>query len=124
MSDAQTMETAVRTYVDSYNSGNLDGILSIFAENASVEDPVGTPLKEGYAALREFFEIGIKAGAKLHLDGPIRCAADYAAFPFHVTLDWDGNGQRIDVIDMFRFDEDGKVAEMRAFFGPDNMSAT
>jgi steroid delta-isomerase len=124
MIDAKTMEAAVRTYVISYNASDLDGILSIFGADATVEDPVGTPLKKGHAELRAFFAVGVKAGAKLHLDGPIRCAGDSAAFPFHVTLQWDGKGQRIDVIDVFRFGEDGKVAEMRAFFGPANMSAT
>ena len=40
--------------------------------------PVGTPPRVGQAALREFFAIGIAAGARLTLDGPVRCAADLA----------------------------------------------
>jgi len=123
VSDPKAMEAAVRTYVASYNSSDLDGILSIFDQNATVEDPVGTPLKRGHEELRAFFGQGVEMGAKLTLDGPIRCAADCAAFPFHVTLHWEGKAQRIDVIDVFRFGPDNKVVEMRAFFGPDNMSA-
>ena len=122
MNDPETMEAAVRTYAESFNRGDLDGILSIFAEDATVEDPVGTPLKRGHEELRAFFGVGVQMGARLHLDGPVRCAADHAAFPFHVILEWEGRTQRIDVIDVFRFGEDGKVAEMRAFFGPQNMS--
>lgn len=122
MSDAATMQVAVETYFDSYNRADLDGILSIFAADATVEDPVGTPLKRGHGELRAFFAVGIEMGAKLHRDGPVRCVAGHAAFPFHVTLVMEGKQMRIDVIDVFRFGDDGKVVEMRAFFGPENMA--
>jgi len=121
MPDAAQMEAAVKAYVDCYNRADLDGIVAIFAPDARVEDPVGSPAKTGHAEIREFFGAGIAMGAKLSLDGPVRCVANHAAFAFHVTLDWEGQATRIDVIDVFRFDENGKVAEMRAFFGPENM---
>jgi steroid Delta-isomerase len=123
MISAEQMEAAVRAYVESYNRGDLDGIVSIFAADAKVEDPVGSPIRQGHPALREFFAVGIDAGAKLFLDGPVRCADRYAAFPFHVELHWDGASTRIDVIDVFEFDDSGQVAYMRAFFGPANMGA-
>lgn len=123
MADAAQMEAAVKRYVDAYNRADLAGIVALFALDATVEDPVGTPLKKGHAELSEFFRTGIEMGAKLALDGPIRCVADHAAFPFHVSLDREGQSTRIDVIDIFRFDESGKVVEMRAFFGPQNMGA-
>ena len=124
MVTSEQMRAAVETYVASYNRSDLDGILSIYAEAATVEDPVGTPRKIGHDALREFFGLGVQMGAQLRLEGPIRCAADHAAFPFSVSLEMDGQQQKIDVIDVFRFDEEGKVIEMRAFFGPDNMSGS
>ena len=121
MASVEQMEAGVRAYVDSYNRGDLDGIVAVFASDATVEDPVGTPVKQGHAALREFFRVGVEAGAKLFLDGPIRCADRFAVFPFHVELTWDGAVTRIDVIDQFEFDEAGKVVAMKAFFGPANM---
>lgn len=121
MATSEQMREAVETYVESYNLADLDGIVGIFAEDATVEDPVGTPLKQGHEALRAFFGTGIAMGAKLHFDGPVRCADGHAAFPFHVTLEMEGQPTRIDVIDVFRFGQDGKVLEMRAFFGPENI---
>lgn len=121
MPDALQMQSAVQSYVDCYNRGDLDGVVGLFAPDATVEDPVGSPIKTGRDEIREFFGAGIAMGAQLALDGPVRCVADQAAFAFHVTLDWEGQETRIDVIDLFRFNDDGKVAEMRAFFGPDNM---
>lgn len=123
MPDAATMESAVRAYVEAYGRGDLDGIVALFAEDAVVEDPVGTPPRIGRAAIREFFAVGVALGARLMLDGPIRVVGDCAVFPFHVRLNWEGQPTRIDVIDLFRFNPDGRIAEMRAYFGPTNMSA-
>ena len=120
MPSEEEMCAVVRAYVDNYNAEDLDGLVSLFAAEAQVEDPVGTPIKSGHAAIREFFGVGIAAGARLHLDGPIRAVSNFAAFPFHVTLEWDGAQTRIDVIDTFEFDDDGKVSKMRAFFGAAN----
>lgn len=123
MLDTDRMVAAVEAYVTSYNRGDLDGVCAVFAEDAIVEDPVGTPPRVGQAALREFFAVGIQAGARLTLDGPVRCAAGHAAFAFHVDLHWDGADTRIDVIDVFTFDPHGKVTDMKAYFGPADMGA-
>lgn len=117
------MEGAVKAYVARYNAADIDGIVALFAPDAVVEDPVGTDLKVGHDALRAFFAIGVGAGAKLALDGPVRVAGGYAAFPLQVTLEWDGQMTRIDAIDTFRFNADGTIAEMRVYFGPNNIAA-
>jgi steroid delta-isomerase len=123
MPSEDAMVAAVEAYVARYNAADLDGVVNLFAPEAVVEDPVGTPARRGRAALREFFAVGIAAGARLTLDGPVRVAADSAAFPFHVSLEWEGQATRIDVIDVFRFDETGRIADMRAFFGRRNTHA-
>ena len=114
---------AVEAYIAAYARGDLDGILSVFADGATVEDPVGSSPLAGKDAIRAFMSAGIAMGAKLSLLGDVRCAGDYAAFPFVVALDYEGRDTRIEVIDVFRFDDQGKVFEMRAFFGPENIRA-
>ena len=57
-------------------------------------------------------------GAKLRLEGAVRAGANYAAFAFSALMDPSGE-KRIEVIDTFRFDNQGKVVEMRAFWGPE-----
>lgn len=118
----EQMAAAVETYVASYCKGDLDGIVSIFADDAIVEDPVGTPVLKGRDAIRNFMSVGVSMGAKLRLQGSIRCAANTAAFPFVVELAIEGVAKRIEVIDVFRFSDAGKVIEMRAVWGPQNMS--
>lgn len=121
MPDAAKMEAAVHAYVAGFEAGDADAITALYAENATVEDPIGTPIHQGHEAIRAFYQMSVGTGAKLKLEGPIRVIQDYAAFPFSVNLKWDGGGKRIDVIDTFRFNEANEIIEMRAFWGDANM---
>ncbi len=121
MPDPAKMEAAVHEYVAAFDAGSPERVAALFAADASVEDPVGSPAKVGHAAILGFYTESMQTGAKLKLDGPVRIAGDYAAFAFSVTLHLGGKDLRIDVIDTFRFNEANAVIEMRAYFGPTNM---
>ncbi len=41
------------------------------------------------------------------------------AFPFQVVM----GDARIDIIDVFYFDDEGKVVDMKAYWGPENFNA-
>lgn len=111
----------VNAYVAAFEAGDPQAVADLFAEDATVEDPVGTPAHKGCAAILEFYTNSMATGAKLALDGPVRVCLPYAVFAFSVHLHWEGKDQRVDVIDTFKFNDDGKVVEMRAYFGPTNM---
>jgi steroid Delta-isomerase len=123
MPDAELMTAVVHAYIGGFERGDADALTQLFAEDATVEDPVGTPIKRGKAEIREFYGFSISTGAKLELMGDPRCAGDYIAFPFKVKLDFEGQSSAIEVIDTFRINESGKIAEMRAFWGPANMKS-
>jgi acyl-CoA synthetase (AMP-forming)/AMP-acid ligase II len=96
-------------------------LAALFADDATVEDPVGSPQRHGRKEIHAFYAQSVTTGAKLELLGEPRCAGDYVAFPFAVKLEWQGRRQVIEVIDTFRFNDAGRITEMRAFFGPANM---
>ena len=121
MSTPEQMEAAVHTYVEAFAKGDPEMAAGIFADNAVVEDPIGSEPRVGKAAIREFYVQSMATGATLHLQGPVRVAAAHAAFAMQVRLHWDGKDMAIDVIDTFAFDNAGKVVEMKAYFGPGNM---
>lgn len=114
---------AVQGYVDAFEKGDAEAVITLFASDASVEDPVGTPIKRGHDEIRVFYQASMATGAKLEMLGEPRCAADYVAFPFAVRLEWQGQKSVIEVIDTFRLNDDGKIIEMRAYWGPENMKA-
>lgn len=122
MATPEQMTAAVHGYVAAFDKGDPEAVVALFAPDATVEDPVGTEARVGHAAIREFYTASMATGAKLQLEGPIRLATDYAAFAFRVELAMEGKLLTVDVIDTFKFNADGKVTEMRAYFGPSNMT--
>jgi steroid Delta-isomerase len=123
MPTTEQKRAAVQGYVDAFEAGDSEAVVALFAEDATVEDPLGTPIKRGHAEIREFYATSMATGAKLELLGSPRFAADIVAFPFAVKLDWGGQKTVIDVIDTFRLNDEGKITEMRAYWGPENMKA-
>ncbi|GAA3995944.1 nuclear transport factor 2 family protein [Comamonas faecalis] len=119
----ETMQAAVQRYVTALNAGDLDAIVALYAEDATVEDPVGSAPHSGHAAIRAFYARSLAMKLDVTLEGPVRAVANEAAFAFCVRLHWQGRDMAIRPIDVFRFDAAGKVVSMRAIFGPQNMGA-
>jgi steroid Delta-isomerase len=108
----------VENYIQVFANSDINRIKEIYAEDATVEDPVGSEVHCGIAAILEFYRQGIAAGAKLELTGPPRCAGNAVAFPFCCTA----SGMKIQVIDVFEFNSAGKVVSMKAYWGPENVT--
>ncbi len=106
----------VRRYIAAFNAGDADAVAALFTDKASVEDPIGSPAHVGREAIRHFYAAAIATGAQLELQGAIRVAGSHAAFPFVARLTVDGAPMELEVIDTMRFDEDGRIQEMRAYF--------
>ena len=109
----------VNRYVEAFDKADIEIIREIYAANATVEDPVGTDTHIGIEAICAFYEGALASGAKLSLTGTPRCAGNAVAFPFQVIMP----GMTIDVIDLFEFDDAGKVVSMKAYWGPDNLTS-
>ncbi|HQR02527.1 MAG: nuclear transport factor 2 family protein [Proteobacteria bacterium] len=117
------MKAAMQAYIDQFNAGSLDGIIGLYADTATVEDPVGKTRVEGIQAIRAFYAKSLAAGAKLKLAAPIRGSfGNSAAMAFEVELNMPGGRSLIRVIDVMTFDDAGKFSSMRAYWGPEDMT--
>ena len=110
----------VHRYIEAVSGHDLEKIRSVYSIDATVEDPVGSGVHSGIDAICAFYRGAFRSGVELELAGPVRCGADFAAFPFVATTHAGKNDLRIDVIDVFEFDSAGKVRSMRAYWGPGN----
>jgi steroid Delta-isomerase len=120
--DEQRMKQGMQAYIDRYNQDDLEGVVGLYADDATVEDPVGTPVKSGKAAIRDFYKYAMTTGARLSLVAPIRAShGNSAAMAFDVKLNYQGAQMVINVIDVMTFDEQGKFKSMRAYWGPSDM---
>ncbi|WP_211243062.1 steroid Delta-isomerase [Sinimarinibacterium sp. CAU 1509] len=120
--DEKQMKAAMQEYIDAFNRVDVDGIVNLYADDATVEDPVGSPPKVGKAAIAEFYQMAIKTGAKLSLAAPIRGShGNSAAMAFDVQLNMPEGSAVIRVIDVMTFNEAGKFSSMRAYWGQGDM---
>jgi len=120
-SDEQ-MIASVEAYIENFNKGDFQAIAGLYAADATVEDPIGTPVKDGNDAIRDFYEGAVQTGSQLALAGPVRVAGKEVAFAFVVSVDTPDAKMTIDVIDTMAFDDDGKISKMRAYWGEKNVS--
>ena len=108
---------AVHRYVEAFDQADIEIIKEIYADDAVVEDPVGTDAHVGIDAICGFYEGALASGAKLVLTGNPRCAGNAVACPFEARMP----GMVMQIIDVFEFNEAGKVIQMRAYWDKDNM---
>ena len=81
------MKQAMQAYIDAFNHSDWEGIVSLYADDATVEDPVGQGLINGRADIAAFYQRSIETGARLRLAAPIRAShGDEAAMAFDVEL--------------------------------------
>lgn len=115
--ETSDMIAAVHKYVEAFDKADIDIIRELYSDDATVEDPVGTDAHVGIDAIVGFYEKAMSAGAKLVLTGSPRCAGNAVVFPFQVQMP----GMAIEPIDVFEFDDAGKVKSMKAYWGPENL---
>tara|TARA_B110000444_G_C18784791_1_gene569340 strand:- start:221 stop:577 length:357 start_codon:yes stop_codon:yes gene_type:complete len=109
----------VNRYVAAFASADTSVIKDMYAENATLEDPAGADPIVGRNAIVEFYEGAFSVGVTLTLTGNPRCAGNYVAFPFTVKTPDFG----FEAIDLFEFNEGGKIISMKAFWGDENMTS-
>jgi steroid delta-isomerase len=121
--DAATIRSVVDAYTKAFIDGDKEAYVALFAPDATVEDPVGSPLHEGHDAIAEFFTqmSGMADSIELRLTGPVRVAAGECAFPMQARPSMGGTTMCMDIIDVMTFDDDGKITSMRAFWDPAEM---
>lgn len=123
MPDESQMKQALQAYIDHFNAADPEAIAALYAEDATVEDPVGSEPKRGREAILDFYRMAVQTGAKLSLAAPIRAShADAAAMAFDVNLQMPEGRSVIRVIDVMRFDEAGHFRSMEAYWGPSDVT--
>lgn len=121
MTDIAARTAVCQAYLDGLVAGDLNAVLSLFADDATVEDPVGTEPKVGREALAAFYQMACDFVTAAQLTGTPRVAGNEVAFPFEITTGSGDNASIISIIDAFRFNEAGKIVSMRAWWGGDNV---
>jgi steroid Delta-isomerase len=120
MSTPEDNATTVKRYLELAAAGKVDEIVDLYAEDGTVEDPVGGEVHIGSESIRKFYSM-IPAGDNATELHTLRALGHEAAFYWALTVDLGGNRMQISIISTMTFNSDGKIASMKAYWGPEDM---
>jgi steroid Delta-isomerase len=120
MSTPEDNAKTVNTYLELAAQGRTDDIVDLYAQDATVEDPVGGEVHIGREAIRGFYSM-IPAGDNATEMFTLRTLGQEAAFYWALTVALGGNRVRIEIISTMTFNDDGRIASMKAYWGPENV---
>lgn len=121
--DQAAMKAALQAYVDRINAGDAAGVTALFAPDARIEDPIGSPPKTG-ADIAAWFADTVAYRTQITPVAPIRGShGGEALLVFDVTFTPPGSAERLRIrsADACTFDAQGRITSLRAFWGPDDI---
>jgi steroid delta-isomerase len=123
MADRASIQKTIDSYLATFTASDRAGWLDCFAEDAWIEDPVGTPRREGRDAIGAFWDEShaMPDGIELRSSGITTILGSEAAFTMQARPNLGGEVYVIDIIDLMTFDDDAKITTMRAFFDSETM---
>ena len=113
----EAITKAVNRYLETVSQGRPDDIAALYAEDATVEDPVGREVHIGRQAIRGFYTSVENVKSKTEVV-TLRALGNEAAFFWRLII----GGMTIEIISVMTFDDAGKIASMRAYWGQDNIT--
>ena len=105
----------LQRYADYISAGDKEGILSLYAPDATIEIPVGAPVHRGIGAIRKFYTEN-ELAQEVRIVGACCVAGREAAVPMRARIARDGQVLELDVIDVVEVDDQGRLKRLRAFF--------
>ena len=120
MSTPEDNAKTVNRYLELAAHGKVDDIVELYAEDGTVEDPVGGEVHIGREAIRGFYSM-IPAGNNETEMFTLRALGQEAAYYWALTVELSGSRVRIEIISTMTFNADGKIVSMKAYWGPENI---
>jgi steroid Delta-isomerase len=123
MPSVEHMTQTVNRYLELVGEGRADDVVALYAADATVEDPVGSEVHIGQHAIRGFYASieAIKSSGEIVT---LRALGHEAAFFWRLDVDLgEGGKMSIDIISVMSFDGEGKISAMKAYWGPENITA-
>jgi steroid Delta-isomerase len=111
----QAIRETVNRYIELVAKGSADDLVELYADDATVEDPVGGEIHIGRQAIHGFYSAvnDVQRECELVL---LRVAGNEAAFQFRLTVTAGEHRMVIEPIDVMVFDDRGKVTAMKAYW--------
>jgi steroid delta-isomerase len=111
----------VKRYLELVSKAQPDEVAALYADDATLEDPVGSDVHIGRPAIRGFYSSieNIKAETEVVT---LRALGNEVAFLWTMTVHMGDVNMRMEIISVMTFDDEGKIASMKAYWGPENVT--
>lgn len=111
---------ALQDYIKAWTIKDKALLLSLFAEDGVLEDPVGTPPFRGHEGIGKFWDFALQDKSRRVTPRlqEIRACGDQGILRFvmEVRLPEQNAGLDLSIIEHVQFDENGKIRNLRAFW--------
>ena len=121
MPSAEHIAETVNRYISLIAKGSADDLVDLYADDATVEDPVGGEVHIGRQAIHGFYSAMEAVQRQCELV-TLRVAGHEAAFHFKLTITAGDSKVLIEPIDVMAFGDDGKVTAMKAYWSADSVT--
>ncbi len=115
------VRTAVSNYLDAVANGTSADIAALYADDATLEDPVGTEPKVGREAIEKFYSALDAVDNRTELLAA-KVSGNTAAFHFRVVTETGDQTITVEPIDVMTFDEQARITSMRAVWSAVDMT--
>uniref|UniRef100_UPI00320C01F6 Sam0.2 n=1 Tax=synthetic construct TaxID=32630 RepID=UPI00320C01F6 len=121
---AEEVQKLMARYIELMDVGDIEAIVQMYADDATVEAPFGAPPIHGRERIAYFYRRMLGEGiARATLTGPVRASHNgTGAMPFRVEYVFNGQPYAMDVRVEMRFDEHGRIQTMQAYWSEVNDS--
>lgn len=116
MAEPDQIRETVARYVAAFKDDRA-GWLALWSADATLEDPVGSPVRHGIDEIAEFYDQSQASAdsVELRADGPVIVLGHEASFRFHARPTLDGVTFSLPAIDVMTFDDEARITSQRAF---------
>ncbi|CAM3313888.1 steroid delta-isomerase [Mycobacterium intermedium] len=111
----QELTETVHRYLAAVANGSVDDLVAFYADDATLEDPVGGEVHIGKAAIAGFYSAIIGTERETELV-TLRVSGNEAAFHFRLIVAAGDNKMQIEPIETIVFNSEGKVTAMKAYW--------
>ncbi|MFO0691579.1 MAG: nuclear transport factor 2 family protein [Myxococcota bacterium] len=116
--DREAAEALVAAYLARHGEADLEGVVALFAPEARLEDPVGSPVLRGREAIRTFYRETHRRNGRLVFErvGGVLCGGRELVLHVRAALARDPGGAGMDVVYVIEVDAAGRIGSLRAWF--------
>ncbi len=118
MATRDEMVAVCDQYLALLSKGDVDGIVALYAPDARVEDPIGTPAKHGTEEIRGFYASVSGTTLTATRIGPVTIVGHEAAFLFRIDVALGPDKKEtlsMASTDLMTFNDAGKITRMTAY---------